>query len=338
MRRLQPKEETAVKQDVLVSVIVPVYNVEDYLGRCVDSILTQTYSNLEVILVDDGATDASGSICDRYAQIDARVKVIHKENGGLSSARNAGIDMATGDWLEFVDSDDWLEPDAVESMLHLAQNHQVELVVGGRWDVSAKTGKRKKGLCPVVQEVISGEELVSRIFRWNNCDSSACDKLFARRLFQQVRFPDGVICEDVPVMYKIVLDAGRAAVLNKPIYNYFHRSGSITYTGISEKTFHFSRHTAQILPWIQANFPSLETEAKYLRVRSLAYTVQSVDLASRKDRETFRKNAWECRKNLRGHIRFFLTCPLFGRKEKITDLLLALDLYRPLRPIFSKQK
>ena len=87
-----------MKQDVLVSVIVPVYNVEDYLGRCVDSILTQTYSNLEVILVDDGATDASGSICDRYARTDARIKVIHKENGGLSSARNAGIEIAAGDW------------------------------------------------------------------------------------------------------------------------------------------------------------------------------------------------------------------------------------------------
>ena len=327
-----------MKQDVLVSVIVPVYNVEEYLGRCVESILAQTYSNLEVILVDDGAKDSSGTICDAFAEKDPRVRVIHKENGGLSSARNAGIDAATGDWLEFVDSDDWLEPDAVGSMLELALTHQVELVVGGRWDVSAKTGNKKRGLCPKMQEVISGEELVSRIFRWDHCDSSACDKLFARRLFREVRFPVGVVCEDVPIMYKIVLDAGRAVLLDKPIYHYFHRMGSISYTGISEKTFHFSWHTAEILPWIRDNHPRLETEARYLRVRSLVYAVLSVDLASRQDRQVFRTNARECRKDLRSHIPFILTCPLFGQKEKMTDLLLALGLYRCLRKIFTKEK
>ena len=327
-----------MKQDILVSVIVPVYNVEEYLGRCVDSILAQTYPNLEIILVDDGAKDFSGRICDEYAQKDPRVRVIHKENGGLSSARNAGIDAARGGWLEFVDSDDWIEPDAVESLLSMALAYQVELVLGGRWDVSAKTGEKKIGLCPRKREVISGEELVGRIFRWDNCDSSACDKLFSRRLFREVRFPEGVICEDVPIMYKIVLDAGRVALLDKPIYNYYHRSGSITYTGISEKNFHFSRHTEAILSYIKQHYPKLEREARYLRVRSLVHGVQSVDLAKKEDRDTFRDLCGECRRNLRSHVGFILTCPLFGRKEKITDLLLAFDLYRLLRPIFSKQK
>lgn len=327
-----------MKQDILVSVIVPVYNVEEYLARCVDSILTQSYRNLEVILVDDGAKDSSGMICDDYAGKDPRVRVIHKENGGLSSARNAGIDVARGDWLEFVDSDDWIEPDAVEKMLCLALDCETELVVGGRWDVSAKTGEKKKGLCPPRQEVISGEEMVRRIFRWDNCDSSACDKLFSRRLFREVRFPEGVICEDVPVMYRIVLDAGRVALLDKPIYNYYHRSGSITYTGISEKTFHFSRHTAVILPYILQHYPALETEARYLRVRSLVHAVQSADLASEEDRNAFRALCEECRRDLRSHGGFIVTCSLFSPKEKITDLLLAFGLYRMLRPVFSRQK
>ena len=130
-----------MQQDILVSVIIPVYNVEEYLARCVESVLNQTYQNLEVILVDDGAKDSSGAICDRFAEKDPRVRVIHKENGGLSSARNAGIDIATGAYLEFVDSDDWIEPDAVESLLSLALAENVELVLGGRWDVSAKTGE-----------------------------------------------------------------------------------------------------------------------------------------------------------------------------------------------------
>ena len=327
-----------MKQDILVSVIVPVYNVEEYLGRCVDSILAQTYSNLEVILVDDGAKDSSGTICDAYAEKDPRVRVIHKENGGLSSARNAGIDVATGEYLEFVDSDDWLEPDAVESMLELALTHQVELVLGGRWDVSAQTGNKKKGLCPKTQEVISGTEMVRRIFRWDNCDSSACDKLFARRLFRDVRFPVGVVCEDVPVMYKIVLDAGRVALLDKPVYNYYHRSGSITYTTVSEKNFYFSEHTAVIYPYILKHYPQLKQEARYLRVRSLVYSVQSVDLASREDHVRFFRRCRAERRELMRHVGFVLCCPFFSRKEKVTDLLLALGIYRCLRRVFTKQK
>lgn len=325
-------------QDVLVSVIVPVYNVEEYLSRCVDSILSQTHQNLEVILVDDGATDSSGTICDSFAARDSRVKVVHKANGGLSSARNAGIDIARGAYLEFVDSDDWIEPDAVESLLTMALREKVELVVGGRWDVKAKTGEKKKGLCPQKQEVISAEEMVSRIFRWDHCDSSACDKLFHKRLFREIRFPHGKVCEDVPVMYKIVLDAGCVGLLDKPVYNYYHRSGSITFTAVSEKNFHFSQHTEVILLWILEHYPRLEMEARYLRVRSLVYAVQSVDLASPADQKKFAGPCREQRKALRGQLGFMLRCPLFTHKQKITNLLMALGLYRGLRHIFTKER
>lgn len=327
-----------MQQDILVSVIVPVYNVEEYLGRCVESILSQTYRNLEVILVDDGAKDSSGTICDGYAVKDPRVVVVHKENGGLSSARNAGIDIARGQYLEFVDSDDWIEPYAVESMLELALTHNTELVVGGRYDVKAATGEKRKGLCPPVTEVVTGEEMVRRIFRWQNCDSSACDKLFHRRLFREIRFPHGMVCEDVPIMYKIVLDAGQVALLSQPIYNYYHRTGSITYTTVSERDFHFSRHTEQILPYIRTHHPALEKEARFLRVRSLVYAVQSVDLASAEDRKKFEKQCTAQRKALRGHLRFILACPWMSRKERITDLLLAFNLYRGLRRYFTRAK
>ncbi len=327
-----------MQQDILVSVIVPVYNVEEYLERCVDSILAQSYNHLEVVLVDDGATDSSGRICDDYADRDSRVRVIHKENGGLSSARNAGIDMASGDYLEFVDSDDWIEPDAVETMLHLALEHRTELVTAGRYDVKAKTGERKRGLCPPRTEVISAEEMVRRMFRWSGCDSAACDKLFHRRLFREIRFPYGVVCEDVPIMYRIVLDAGRVTMCSKPVYNYFHRPGSITFTAVSEKNFHFSRHTQVILPYIQANYPDLLQEAKYLRLRSLVYAVQSVDLASPPDRKRFEELCCAERKALRSMTGFILTCPYLKGKERITDLLLAFGAYRSLRKVFTREK
>ena len=240
--------------------------------------------------------------------------------------------------MEFVDSDDWLEPEAVEILLTEAQKENVKAVAAGRWDVSARTGEKKKGLCPPRREVISGQEMVRRIFRWENCDSSACDKLFHRSLFQDIRFPLGVACEDLPIMYRILLDAGQVAMVDKPIYFYFHRSGSITYTAVSQKDFHFSRHTAQILPYIAANCPALLPEARYLRVRSLVYAVQSVDLASKEDRETFREPCRECRKALRRELSFVWKSPFFTQKERITDCLLGLNLYRLARPLFSRAR
>ncbi|MGM9549262.1 MAG: glycosyltransferase family 2 protein [Faecousia sp.] len=327
-----------MKQDGLISVIVPVYNVEAYLPRCVESILAQTYGKLEIILVDDGTKDNSGAICDAYARQDDRIRVIHKPNGGLSSARNAGIDAAAGEYLSFVDSDDWIEPDMYEQMMALMGQYGVRLVCAGRWDVSSETGEKVQGLCPPSDEVISGEELVRRIFHWDNVDSAAWDKLYHRSLFATVRYPLGVICEDVPTTYRIALDAGQAAMLSRPVYNYYHRPGSITAAAVSEKTFHFSAHTAEIYPYIRENYPEIEDAARYLRVRSLAYNLLTLDLAGEDARRTFAKEYRQSRKELRGHIPFLLKSPLFGRQERATDLLLACGLYRPLRQVYHKFK
>ena len=323
-----------MSQDAKITVIVPVYNVEAYLPRCVESILAQTYRNLEIILVEDGTKDNSGAICDAYARQDARVRVIHKENGGLSSARNAGIDAAAGEYLSFVDSDDWIEPDMYEKMMALMKKYAVSLVCAGRWDVSSEAGEKRLGLCPPREEVISGEELVRRIFHWENVDSAAWDKLYHRSLFDSVRYPLGVICEDVPTTYRIALDAGQAAMLPAPVYNYFHRPGSITTAAVSEKTFHFSRHTGEIYPYIREHYPQIADAARYLRVRSLAYNILTLELAGEDARKTFAEEYRLSRKELRRHTGFLLASPLFGKQERATDLLLAAGLYRPLRKVY----
>lgn len=323
-------------RDAMLSVIVPVYNVEPYLARCVDSILAQTYENLEVILVDDGSRDTSGQICDEYAAKDSRVKVIHKENGGLSSARNAGIDGARGEYLAFVDSDDWIEPDAYAHMLGMMKKYEAKLVCAGRYDVDGATGEKRVGLCPKKEACITAEEMVGRIFLWDNCDSSACDKLYHRSLLETFRYPEGRVCEDVPVTYKIVLRAGRVALCDKPLYNYFHRPGSITTASISEKTFHFSQHTAEIYPYIKENYPAIEPLARYLRVRSLAHILLLLDQAEEDVRVRFAEQYRAARRDFRKHVGFILKSPYFGKKERITDLLLALGLYRWLRPVFHK--
>lgn len=318
----------------LLSVIVPVYNVEAYLNRCVDSILNQTYRNLEVILVDDGTRDSSDVICDAYAEQDSRVRVIHKKNGGLSSARNAGLDVCQGEYIAFVDSDDWIESDACENMLKTAQELDVKLVCGGRYDVDGDTGEKKVGLCPPRTERISSEEMVGRIFTWNQCDSASWDKLFHRSLLEHWRFPVGRVCEDVPIMYRIILGTDWVAMYDRPIYNYFHRSGSITTASVSDKTFHFLEHTEPVWPYIREHHPAIADQARYLRIRALAYSALSVEVSGADTRKQYDHIYRKCCAELREHIGFIFTSPLFGKQERLTNLLLAFGMYPGLRRVY----
>lgn len=323
--------------NTLISVIVPVYNVEKLLPKCLDSILAQTHENLEIILVDDGTKDRGGLICDEYAARDSRIKVIHKENGGLSSARNAGLDIARGEYIGFVDSDDWIEPQMYETMLALAEKHGVKLVCAGRWDVSERTGEKTKGLCPEKEEVVSGEELAGRIFLWQNLDSAAWDKLYHRSLWQTQRYPLGRINEDIPVTYRVALEAGKAAMCPHPFYNYFHRAGSITTAkAVTDKSFHFPQNAAQVYDHICREYPSLKPQAAYLRVRSLAHILLMLDQGAPESREKYAREVSEARKELRKFAGFVLKSRRFGKKEAVTDILLMLNLYRALRPIFHR--
>lgn len=317
-----------------ISVIVPVYNVERFLSRCVDSILAQTYENLEIILVDDGSPDGSGAICDEYAAKDSRVQVIHKANGGLSSARNAGIDAATGDYLAFVDSDDWIEPETYSYLMGLVQKYDVKLAYTGRYDVEEETGEKTVGLCPPKEEKIPARDFVGRIFLWDNVDSAAWDKLYHRSLFTNHCYPEGMICEDVPVTYRVILETDFVAVGNRPMYNYYHRKGSITQSRVSEKTFHFSQHTASVYAYIQEREPSLKPQAEYLRVRSLSHLLLVLEAEGEKTR--FPEEYQAAKKALGKHLGFLLTSPYLRKQERLTDLLLILGWYQPLRKLYHK--
>lgn len=318
-------------QSTLISVIVPVYNVEAYLPRCVDSILSQSYRNLEIILVDDGTRDASDRICDDYAARDPRVKVIHKENGGLSSARNAGIDIAQGEYLGFVDSDDWIEPEMYEKLLSLALKYDVKLVCGGRYDFSSRRNENSIGLCPKTEEVITGMELLGRTFTWDGCDSAAWDKLYHRSLFNEIRYPVGLVNEDVAIFYKLAELVDRAAMCDQPLYHYFHRPGSITYSKLSDKSFHLVRHTAEVYPYIREHHPELTEQARYQRVRSLISTMLSINLAGEEARKEYGAKYREYRKELKTHLGFVLKSPYATQRQRRDSLLLASGLYRPLR-------
>lgn len=316
-----------MKENALVSVIVPIYKVEQYLPKCVQSILDQTHSNLEIILVDDGSPDGCGAICDAFAQKDSRIRVIHKKNGGLSDARNAGIDIATGDYFSFVDSDDWLEPDAYESMLAVMERNHAKMVCAGRYDEYDDTGVQAKGLCPEREEFVSGKEVVRRILRWDHMDSAAWDKLYARELFRDIRYPVGRVVEDVPTTYRLALLAGGVAMLPKPVYHYLHRAQSITTERVSEKTFHAAEHAARVYEDIRGRFPDLERDARYFLTMSRKYTVQALDLADQETRKKFAGEYGKYRRELRGLLPFVLGSELFSASFKAETVVTAFGLY-----------
>ncbi len=208
----------------MISVIVPVYNVEKYLDRCVQSILAQTYSDFELLLVDDGSPDRCGEMCDEYAKSDERVRVIHKQNGGLSDARNCGIEHATGDFFQFVDSDDYIHPEMLETLYRILTAQNADLAVCSACDVFEGT------------EVPMSKE--SNEFTLNKVESyrymlqgkglpSVCNKLYKRETVGSARFATGKLYEDGFFLPDVMKNVAKTAVTTMQMYYYFRRADSI---------------------------------------------------------------------------------------------------------------
>ena len=214
-----------------ISVIVPVYKVEPFLSECVNSVLEQSFRDFDLILVDDGSPDSCPQICDAYAQKDERVHVIHKENGGLSSARNAGIDLAmehsSSEWLAFVDSDDYLHKNYLSAMYQAAKEHDADLVVCDytRVDENGNISPEAKKAIPRTATDDKGQ-LFELYLRYNQI-VYAWNKLYQKRIFKDLRFPVGKIHEDVFVIHHVLWNCRRAAFLPDGFYYYRSRSGSI---------------------------------------------------------------------------------------------------------------
>lgn len=209
-------------EEVLVSVVIPVYNVEKFLQKCVASVLNQTYRNLDIILVDDGSTDLSGKICDELGKCDERVTVIHKKNGGLSDARNAGLSVAKGEYYAFIDSDDYISSDMVEIMVNSVRKNNCDIAICNMVRFS-ESGESFLFYHPVVQEkVLLGKERFKTLNQ-----PSVCNKLFASNLFQNIRFPKGKYYEDTFVYHELLYSAENVVLTGSNSYWYLERSDSI---------------------------------------------------------------------------------------------------------------
>lgn len=239
-----------------ISIIIPVYKVEKYLRKCINSVLSQDYKNIEIILVDDGSPDNCGNICDEYAQTDSRIIVIHKENGGLSSARNAGLDIASGDYVGFVDSDDYIEPSMYRGMIETAIQYSTPLVVCGVTyvyeDGTTAVRSQNSGIVELNFKDAIIEMNTYRLF-----DMAAWSKLYRADLFKDIRFPVGKLSEDLYVMYKIFELAKKVVYIPNRYYNYLQRQNSISHNVKINHDFEYAAKAQ--MEYLEKKYPEMKT-------------------------------------------------------------------------------
>lgn len=237
-----------------VSVIVPVYNVDRYLNNCVNSLLVQTYENIEIILVDDGSTDGSSEICDSYSMKDSRIKVIHKKNGGLSDARNKGLDIASGQWVTFVDSDDYVTKDYVETLLSLLTVNNADISIATYTFVTEKK-YQSRGTGELA--IMTPEVAIKRLLMDDGFDMGAWAKMYRIEYFDKIRFPKGKLFEDSLVTCQIFAEANKVVFESKSVYFYVNRKESITNAKFTKRKLNLIEMTDKAAEFIIRNYPGL---------------------------------------------------------------------------------
>ena len=226
----------------LVSIIVPIYKVEQYLRRCLDSIVNQTYTNLEIILVDDGSPDACPQICDEYAKKDKRIEVIHKKNGGLSDARNAGLEVCKGEYISFVDSDDWVDENYIDILINLAIAKNADITIGENIQTKQALQKQNK---ESTNKTYSSKDALIHLFNQNHIAFIVSwGKIYKRNLFSTLRFPVGKFHEDEFTTYILFYHSKKIVYTNRILYYYFRHSNSIT----------GSRHPWDVLEYLEQRY------------------------------------------------------------------------------------
>lgn len=269
----------------LISIIVPVYNVEKYLKKCVDSIVNQTYKNLEIILVDDGATDNSGKICDELVELDNRIKVYHKKNGGLSDARNYGVERATGDYIGFVDSDDYIDAEMYERLYEAIKKENADvaecnlkIVYPEKTDLF--TDQKYYQICNK-QEYLEEYLKIEKIF------GSACVRLTKADIARKLKFPVGKLYEDTYYAYDLIGIVDKYVIVDNPYYNYLMRENSITNAKFNPRIFDLIEIVEKFHTNVYKNYPSLKEAADCRKMYAYFSVLNSILLE-----EDFKNNSF----------------------------------------------
>lgn len=333
----------------LVSVIIPVYNVRPYLAEALDSVLQQTYGNIEVIIIDDGSTDGSGAVCDAYSAKDARVRVVHQENKGLSHARNVGLDLISGSAVAFLDSDDAYHPDFLAEMVSSMVREKADIVLC-RYTIHKTEGRliqnEREKLYPAVRCGKYDRVGALRALADGSIGVSVWNKLFRRELWEDIRFPNGHIYEDLDKMYRVFDLCKTVCVMDQPLYLHRKRPGSITQTYSRQHFDDFSLAFAHFNAFVAANTPGIFTvdQLKKWRWEHIYWLIKLYARFSSKalgsmgitDEELIRKIMEEvrevgienCSLRIKAACRMLCTCPWLLR--------MLFPIYLPVRSLVWK--
>ena len=320
-------------QEPLISVIIPVYNVENYLGRCFRSVEKQTYKNLEIILVDDGSTDASGKLCDQYAKHDQRVKVIHQKNGGLSSARNAGLKIAKGDFITFLDSDDLLgSNDYIEKLYASLENTKSDIAVCAIKELRAK--KELDYGQNYQPETMDAETGLKRMLNEQGFNVSAYAKLYHKRLWKKIKFPEDKLHEDLGTTYKLFMKAKQIVYLPEIKYLYIRRQDSIASSKFTSRRLDILELTDIMCAEIDHEFQGLKdtTDLRRIHARFSVLCLVNADTHPKLEKDLVGY--------IKTHKNYILKNPEASLKDKIAirTLLLSKKLFRIVWNIYNNHR
>ena len=318
-----------------VSIIVPVYNVEDCLSYCVDSLRQQTYKNIEIILVDDGSTDSSGEICDQYAQEDERIKVLHIDNGGQSRARNIGVQASSSDWIMFLDSDDYYDLKAVEYLVALRDKYAVDLVVTSIVEVrNYQTELNTDDISLGNSEKLDRYTGLVRMFYGNSVGTHPGGKLYKKEILLQYPYPEGMIYEDLAMAYEHIHYCAKIAVGYRSVYKYYRRMGSTVNSKYSERLLNFYKAMEWNRSYIERDYPNDKEMRRALNVRYVFNGLHIVHAMLSSDMYA------EVNKIRKEYIQYFKDVILNSnvtRKNKVKYLMLLVSpkLYEKIREKMS---
>ena len=260
----------------LISIIIPVYKVEKYLEKCIESVLKQTYTNLQIILVDDGSPDNCGKICDEYAKKDPRIEVIHKVNGGLSDARNVGIAKAKGKYIGFVDSDDYIKEDMYEILINLIKEYDADVSICNLYDVidgkeyirNNENGIQEYSRLEILKEVLLDENIQS--YAWN--------KLYKKELFDEIKYPIGKKYEDIGTTFYVFEKCNKIVVTSEPEYYYLKRSDSLVNNVTESTVLDYTDIIIQRYLYTQKNIEELRKYNNYYLAKTLITAHNDIEL------------------------------------------------------------
>jgi len=284
----------------LISVVVPVYNVERYLSQCLQSIVSQTYDNLEILVVDDGSTDGSGNLCDQWASRDSRIRVFHQPNGGLSAARNTALDAMHGELVTMVDSDDVVATHSITTLLDLLQRHHADVAVGSwkHFKDDETIGDEKPGTTPVRESCFDTTHAINEILYQRTITNSSCSRLFNAALFNGLRYPVGKLYEDVAIVYPLMRRASTTATTSRIVYYYRQREGSILQR--------FTPRRADILDILEELEQQVQRENALLlpatrsRLLSASFNILLLNSSSPTPNQPLAQRCWQSIRRLRG--------------------------------------